>query len=464
LIDRPLLRAVRQRPRPVNPLGRRRLLTGLLFTALLSVPAEAAVITVGPAGSGANFTSISAAVAAAQPGDRILVAPGTYARFVLDKPVSVIGSAPGTVFVQAALTAPAVRISDLDAGEEGVVAELSVLPVAAQTLGVLAAPLIVVNDNAGVAVLQHVTLSPGLADQSLDETLEVRDTQALYLLDSVVDGYDENTVLGGGLGGGHGIEIERSGVWILGSAVTGGDAAVLTGWFAAPAGAGIEAEDSVLRLARTSVQGGSGGSDFFGASTDGQPGLVLSDCDLEHAGGPGSQLFGGAGAIGALGAPGVDVQFGSDVTVAPDVYASAGIDGDGGTTAPDYAVDPSSTLSSFKSLRPTLAVSVSGVPLGTAYTVESDSQPFAVGLHWIALGFGAPLTLPGVDGEVAISPAVNFYLLALGADATGHASYSVKLVPSPVLTGLRIVHQSFELPTAGFDLIASNPASVVLLP
>ena len=98
------------------------------------------------------------------------------------------------------------------------------------------------------------------------------------------------------------------------------------------------------------------------------------------------------------------------------------------------------------------------------YTVVSDSQPFALGLHWIALGFGAPLTLPGVEGEVVISPAFNFYLLSLWADATGHAAFPVQLPADPVLIGLRIVHQSFEFPTAGIDLIASSPASVVLLP
>src|SRR5262245_32837751 len=66
----------------------------------LSVPAWAGVITVDDSG-GADYTSLPEAVAAAAPGDTLLVAAGTYSAFLIaGKPLTVMGLEPGQVIVQ----------------------------------------------------------------------------------------------------------------------------------------------------------------------------------------------------------------------------------------------------------------------------------------------------------------------------------------------------------------------------
>ena len=55
-----------------------RMLRAVVVCVLLSAVARAATINVGPSGSGAAYTSIQAAINVAQPGDTVLVAPGTY--------------------------------------------------------------------------------------------------------------------------------------------------------------------------------------------------------------------------------------------------------------------------------------------------------------------------------------------------------------------------------------------------
>lgn len=60
--------------------------------ALASPVFATTVVVDDDGGSGVDFTTIAAAVAAAQPGDVILVRPGTYPWFVIDKGVAVLGS------------------------------------------------------------------------------------------------------------------------------------------------------------------------------------------------------------------------------------------------------------------------------------------------------------------------------------------------------------------------------------
>jgi hypothetical protein len=66
---------------------------------LLAAPAWAGVITVDDSG-GADFTSLPEAVAAAAPGDTLLVHAGNYAAFTIDgKPLTILGLVPGQVLV-----------------------------------------------------------------------------------------------------------------------------------------------------------------------------------------------------------------------------------------------------------------------------------------------------------------------------------------------------------------------------
>ena len=63
----------------------------LIVCAALAVPASAATLTVG---AGGQYNTIQQAVGAANPGDTVLVAPGTYAEnVVVNKPLTITGNA-----------------------------------------------------------------------------------------------------------------------------------------------------------------------------------------------------------------------------------------------------------------------------------------------------------------------------------------------------------------------------------
>lgn len=83
--------------------------------ALLSATASAGTwIVDDDGGPGVDFTSIAGAVAAAAPGDLILVKPGAYGTFWVNKPLKIVGqpAVPPTVsagflfFAQARVTLP----------------------------------------------------------------------------------------------------------------------------------------------------------------------------------------------------------------------------------------------------------------------------------------------------------------------------------------------------------------------
>ena len=90
----------------------------LILCAALAVPASAATLTVG---AGGQFKTIQQAVDAANPGDTVLVAPGTYAENVVVNKSVTVTAASVRPTVQAAdsskdvflLTSPGVRIDGL---------------------------------------------------------------------------------------------------------------------------------------------------------------------------------------------------------------------------------------------------------------------------------------------------------------------------------------------------------------
>src|SRR5262245_232238 len=92
-----------------------------LLAGVLVPTALATDWIVGPPGSGAQFTTIQAAVNAAQPGDRVLVMPGSYAgTVVIAQGIEVLGSGSGVTTISTSagpngVVVPPVRIANLPA-------------------------------------------------------------------------------------------------------------------------------------------------------------------------------------------------------------------------------------------------------------------------------------------------------------------------------------------------------------
>jgi pectin methylesterase-like acyl-CoA thioesterase len=85
--------------------GRVAVLAAVAASVLMAAaPAAAATLTVCPTGPPVcEFATVQAALAAAHDGDRILIAPGTYAGgFTVGKSVSLIGAGEGQTTVAAA--------------------------------------------------------------------------------------------------------------------------------------------------------------------------------------------------------------------------------------------------------------------------------------------------------------------------------------------------------------------------
>lgn len=97
-----------------------RLLRTSIAAILLAIPARASLWIVDASGGG-HFTDIPPAIVAASPGDVLLVLPGTYSGFTLDKRVHVIGQGAnvnvgGSTSIQNLTTTGACAISGLTLG------------------------------------------------------------------------------------------------------------------------------------------------------------------------------------------------------------------------------------------------------------------------------------------------------------------------------------------------------------
>src|SRR5215475_12174153 len=98
-------------------------LLACLAPALLSTTAAATTYVVDiNGGAGVDFTQITDAIAAASPGDVLIVHPGAYQSFTLSIGLSIVG--------QAGVSAPAVQITNVPSGARAAIASLAFQTVA----------------------------------------------------------------------------------------------------------------------------------------------------------------------------------------------------------------------------------------------------------------------------------------------------------------------------------------------
>jgi hypothetical protein len=234
----------------------------VLSVALLAARATATTYVVD-SGGGGQFTDIPAAIAAAQPGDVLLVMQGVYSGFTLDKGLAIIGY--GTVTI-----AGDANVSGVPAGQTASLVEL-------------APNNLLVNSCAGPVVVQDLAVVQHIGVQQSTD-VRVRHVDTLVADGSPIDGADV---------GGSRVELVRCSLHasngaMCASGVDGGVGVKLAG-------------SSRVQLALSNSIGGNGaycfnepGSQFQGGN--GGAGVMLTASDIVYlTGGQASQINGGNG-------------------------------------------------------------------------------------------------------------------------------------------------------------------------
>ena len=195
-----------------------------------------------PGGAGSHFAQITAAIAAASPGDLIVVRPGRYLAFVIDKGVSLVGENRASVVVEGGF-----RVDGVPAGPPAVVRSLSTTLTLGTTLG-----LHVVDCGAHVHI-EEVTSSPVFIGNDI---VTVRDCRLVTFNSCDIQGKSEV------------MQIIRSAVHLDDSQITGlaGQHPALGG---PPTGYALQCIDATVHIGGGLVQGGDVYPPFLTIPTEG---------------------------------------------------------------------------------------------------------------------------------------------------------------------------------------------------
>jgi len=256
----------------------------VLSIALLAPTLPASVHVVDDdGGAGVNFTSISAAVAAAVDGDIILVKNGSYTGFTLDDLGVVITAdlghavqVNGQVVVKNLAAAKAATISGVDVNSNS------------------SGEAVLLQSNVGSVFFERATIV-GSGIQIFQTAIGLSASQCADV--TIVDC---SISVAFGAGGVSGLDLVNTSAHVYNSSLSGGAQPIET----LPGGAGCRVFGGFLFAAGTSFQGGQGGDGAlqppFGICTDGG----MGGAGLQLVGGADAKIVDSSFAGGAGGAPG----------------------------------------------------------------------------------------------------------------------------------------------------------------
>lgn len=263
----------------------------LFFAASLAGSARAHVYLVDDTpGPGVQFNSIVAAVAAAHPGDVLLVRPGNYLTFEVSEGITIFGIDGGAA-VHGGYT-----VRDLPANQVFRAVRLSAVPILVGSL-----PHLTITNCEGTVILDHSGIL-GLASATNSRDVRIRDS-SFRGPGGQFEGHGS---------AGEGFYVNASRVEFVDCTLTGGNAlgppmSVVLG----VGGAGLAISDGAeVHISRSTLRGGTGGSstsvEVGGAGGDGLRviGSSLERCRVLVTGTPAHVFEGAAGGMGSL-APGV---------------------------------------------------------------------------------------------------------------------------------------------------------------
>lgn len=393
--------------------------------------AAAATTWVVDAGGAGDFTQIHAALGVAQPGDVVLVMPGGYAAFSLDADVTIVGHHSGPPQIAGTVT--------VTSASGGTLAHLDV-------------SRLEVTGVSGPLLLDDVDVSGG--GFGLASCIST-------LVDSSADVRFDGCTLAGKDGD---VTCEAPGLNVVDSHVTLTDCTLLggDGWgdlFEAYAGrVGLDVSgDSLVRLSRTSVVGGDGGTPdvlISGTGGDGASAMRLVHPATAIVRGNSSDVLqGGLGGFGGF--PGQD--------------PFTAVYGDGSLVASGVVLDPPAVAQAIDLTVPAPAQPFAhlGGLAQPGGTLRLNVYGPAGATHWVAISLGLDqLALPlKVDGPVAVD--VGALLVAfVPIQTVGHELSQNVLLPVPELPGLEGLLVAAQAFAPGLGLaapwLALDPAHAVV--
>lgn len=435
-----------------------RSVVALALSAVLAAPSAGQVVTVAPGGAGADFGEIQPAVDAAPAGASVLIQPGTYAPFTIDKPLRLLGQ--GALVQSAVADVEACVVRDLPPLAEVVVTGVRFEGGASSCAGGPFAgncrPYLSIEDCLGSVVLEGVVVDAsddGITGAS-GPAVRVQDSTRVMLVDCELVGNSGSVAPPTPA-----LECSDSTVWLVGGVVRGGSAAPDPAASAAGA-AGVELVRSLLYLARADVRGGAGGWTFgtpFPLAWAGGPGLAADASVLKLVGGPGARVEAGASGFGGVGSQCVDGEAAIVLLNASELLATSAMpivgaaQGGGDLFCPDASAGDAVRQSGGSAHwfvdhgYPTLGVDASSVAPGSGVLLDLDATANGGVFVLAALATGPDFALVGFDGVLALDFATLLVLGGVGLDGAGAGAFPIAFPANPNLVGKALFFQGLEL-------------------
>jgi len=412
----------------------------LVFVLFALAPLSwADTLTVGPLGSGAQFTEIQAAIDAAHDDDVILVRAGNYQGIVVDKPLRILGEGSGTVAIA---TDESVIVRDIGAGEELILSGVVVKGFSAAVL---------LQDCPGTVVLQDMDMEVF----GFLSCVTVDNCARAVLLDS--------HVTSAGFVGLSGVFVQDSTLWIANVEIIGGD---LLREDASP---GVQAVNSTLHVWRTSIRGGDlGGAlgDDESSNMVGGPGIRAARSTVNLFGGPTSSVVGGRGGSVVVfdtfplpGGPGLQLTQDSHARIQAGIFIQGGLNGDGTVQAPAVQTDGTSSFTFDPKVFPAFVSSARHTQLGSTFSLTLDGNPGGFQVLYLSLRTGPTRTLRGVDGLGLLDQTNLFHVASEVLPASGSFTVTTRVPNLSALLGATLFFQTAERFPDVLALRQSGPAN-----
>ncbi|TAJ21318.1 MAG: hypothetical protein EPO68_04910 [Planctomycetota bacterium] len=449
----------------MHPNGKSSLASPALVLALLAAPALAADLVVGVPGSGAPFTSIQAAINAAQPGDRVLVSAGTYDEAVLvAKPIELIGGFGGPTIVRGTNPAPfsaptPLVVRDIAAGARARVANFTVTPLP-HVLQFPPSSAFYADDCAGRIEISNLKLSVlATLNYQLGSTpaiAYVSDCAQVFVTSLVASGAAAPFIAQGGQGH-HALFLLRSNATLHDSVCAGG----VREW----GGDGLRVVDSVVAASRCRFTGAAG-TGLSGTTGQGGAGIRATTSQLRIAGGQPNTLRGGDALTGlvfgaGLGTAGAGIE--CDATSA--IEHAADVEPLGGTAAGAFPAGPAvnsagGTVTALARRLPVLAFEPAlGTP-GAPLAVHVYGEPNAKVLRYLSLATGPQFSLAGFNGSVMLDLSTLVVLPGTLLDANGTGVVNGTVPSDPAFAGAQFLEQGLQVLPSALDI--SVPAQITV--